>query len=99
VNEREQPAGGLARRLAAEGVGTALLPAAIVGSGVMGERLAGGSAGLALLANTLATAAAPGVLILTLRPVSGGRVNPAVSLADAATGALPRSDAGSCVAA
>ena len=54
----EKKAYGLSRRLAAEGSGTALLLAAVVGSGIMGERLSGGSAGLALLSHTLATAAA-----------------------------------------
>ena len=83
----------LARRLAAEGVGTALLLAAVVGSGIMGERLAGGNVAVALLANTLATGAALVALIMTFGPISGAHFNPAVTLADAADGRLPWSDA------
>ena len=79
----------LARRVSAEGVGTALLLAAVVGSGIMGERLAGGSVGLALLANTLATGAALVALILTFGPISGAHFNPAVTLADASQGGRP----------
>ena len=70
----------LPRRLAAETVGTALLLAAVVGSGVMGERLAGGRDAVALLGNTLATGAGLAVLILVFRPVSGAHFNPAVTL-------------------
>jgi glycerol uptake facilitator-like aquaporin len=70
----------LVRRLAAEGLGTAFLLAAVVGSGIMGERLAGGNAALALLANTLSTGAALTVLIAIFGPVSGAHFNPAVSL-------------------
>jgi glycerol uptake facilitator-like aquaporin len=73
----------LARRLVAEFVGTALLLAAVVGSGIMGEQLAGGSVGLALLANTIATGAALVALILAFGPISGAHFNPAVTLADA----------------
>lgn len=80
----------LPQRLVAEGVGTGLLLAAVVGSGIMGERLAGGNGGVALLANTLATAAALVALILTFGPVSGAHFNPAVTLALASRGALPR---------
>ncbi len=69
------------RRLVSEILGTALLLAAVVGSGIMGERLAGGSAGLALLANTVATGAALIVLLLVFGPVSGAHFNPAVTLA------------------
>lgn len=83
----------LARRLVAEGVGTALLVAAVVGSGITGERLSGGSVGLALLANTLATGAALVALILTFGPISGGHFNPAVTLADASQGGLSWRDA------
>jgi glycerol uptake facilitator-like aquaporin len=79
----------LARRLTAEGVGSALLLAAVVGSGIMGERLAGGSIGLALLANTVATGAALVALILTFGPISGAHFNPAVTLADATQGGVP----------
>ena len=74
------PAQAIARRLAAEGLGTAFLLMAVVGSGIMGERLAGGNAGVALLANTLATAAALTVLITLFAPVSGAHFNPAVTL-------------------
>jgi len=78
----------LGRRLAAEAVGTALLLAAVVGSGIMGERLAGGNVAVALLANTIATGAALVALILTFGPISGAHFNPAVTLADAAQGGL-----------
>jgi glycerol uptake facilitator-like aquaporin len=79
----------LPRRLAAEGVGTAFLLAAVVGSGVMGERLAGGNVALALLANTLATGAALVALILTFGSISGAHLNPAVTLADASQDGIP----------
>lgn len=78
----------LARRLTAEAIGTALLLAAVVGSGITGERLAGGNVGLALLANTLATGAALVALILTFGPISGAHFNPAVTLADATQGGV-----------
>lgn len=71
----------LPRRLLAEGLGTALLLCAVIGSGIMGERLAAGNAAVALLANTLATVFALFVLIETLAPVSGAHFNPAVTLA------------------
>ena len=71
----------LARRLTAEAVGTALLLATVVGSGIMGERLAAGNAAVALLANTLATGAGLVALILTFGPISGAHFNPAVTLA------------------
>jgi glycerol uptake facilitator-like aquaporin len=74
--------------LVAEFAGTALLLAAVVGSGIMGERLAGGNVAVALLANTLATAAALVALILTFGPISGAHFNPAVSFADASQGGL-----------
>ena len=73
----------LPRRVVAEALGTALLLAAVVGSGIMGERLAAGNTAIALLANTLATGAALIALILTFGPISGGHFNPAVTLADA----------------
>jgi glycerol uptake facilitator-like aquaporin len=73
----------LVRRATAEFVGTALLLATVVGSGIMGERLAGGNVAIALLANTLATGAGLVALILTFGPVSGAHFNPAVTLADA----------------
>src|SRR5579863_7697905 len=69
--------------LTAEAVGTALLLAAVVGSGIMGERLSGGNAGIALLANTIATGAMLVALILAFGPISGAHFNPAVTLADA----------------
>ena len=71
----------LARRVVAEGVGTALLLAIVVGSGIMGERLAGGNDAIALLGNTLATGAGLVVLIHMFGPVSGAHFNPAVTLA------------------
>jgi glycerol uptake facilitator-like aquaporin len=72
-----------ARRLVSEAIGTALLLAAVVGSGIMGERLSGGNVAIALLANTLATGAMLVALILTFGPISGAHFNPAVTLADA----------------
>jgi glycerol uptake facilitator-like aquaporin len=68
------------RRLVAEALGTALLLAVVIGSGVMGERLAGGNVALALLGNTLATGAALVVLIWIFGPISGAHFNPAVTL-------------------
>ena len=71
------------RRAVSELIGTAFLLAAVVGSGIMGERLAGGNVAIALLANTLATGAALVALILTFGPISGAHLNPAVTLAEA----------------
>lgn len=79
----------LSRQLTAEALGTAFLLAVVVGSGIMGERLAGGNGAIALLANTLATGAGLVVLILTFGPISGAHFNPAVTLADAWQGGLP----------
>ncbi|HEV2835297.1 MAG TPA: MIP/aquaporin family protein [Pyrinomonadaceae bacterium] len=73
----------LRKRVVAEAVGTAMLLAAVVGSGIMGERLAAGNTAIALLANTIATGAALAALILTFGPISGAHFNPAVTLADA----------------
>src|SRR5580704_12620033 len=73
----------LARRLAAEFLGTLFLVATVVGSGIMAERLSGGNSALALLANTIATGAALVALILTFGPISGAHLNPAVTIADA----------------
>jgi glycerol uptake facilitator-like aquaporin len=70
----------LGRRLAAEGLGTALLLATVIGSGIMGERLAGGNTAIALLANSVATGAVLYALILIFAPVSGAHFNPAVTL-------------------
>jgi glycerol uptake facilitator-like aquaporin len=78
----------LARKLVAEAVGTAFLLATVVGSGIMGERLAGGNVAVALLANTVATGAGLVTLILTFGPISGAHFNPAVTLADASQGGL-----------
>jgi glycerol uptake facilitator-like aquaporin len=78
----------VARRAVAEALGTAFLLAAIVGSGIMGERLAGGNTALALLANTIATGATLVTLILTFGPISGAHFNPAVTLVDASQGGL-----------
>lgn len=79
----------LGRRAVAEGVGTALLVATVVGSGIMGERLSGGNAAIALLANTLATAGALVALIVAFGPISGAHFNPVVTVADASQGGLP----------
>lgn len=79
----------LGKRLLAEGIGTAFLLATVVGSGIMGERLAGGSAALALLANSLATGAGLVALILALSPVSGAHFNPVVTLSLAVRGRIP----------
>jgi glycerol uptake facilitator-like aquaporin len=78
----------LARKLVAEALGTALLLATVVGSGIMGETLAGGNIAFALLANTIATGAGLVCLILTFGAVSGAHFNPAVTLADAVQGGL-----------
>ncbi|MFI4933549.1 MAG: MIP/aquaporin family protein [Caulobacterales bacterium] len=72
---------GLAHRLAAEGLGTALLLMIVIGSGIMGQRLAGGNDAIALLGNTLATGAGLVVLITIFGPISGAHFNPAVTLA------------------
>src|SRR5712692_3025045 len=78
----------LLRRVATAFLGTAFLVAAVVGSGIMAERLSGGNGALALLANTMATGAALVALILALGPISGAHLNPVVSLADAIEGGL-----------
>ena len=84
---------GLRARLMAEFLGSAFLVAAVVGSGIMGERLAGGNVAVALLANTIATGAALLALILTLGLISGAHLNPAVSLAVAIERGLAWPDA------
>jgi len=89
----------LPRRMTAEFLGTAFLVAAVVGSGIMGERLAGGNVALALLANTLATGAALVALILTFGPISGAHLNPAVTIADAIEGGIPWAETPSYVCA
>jgi glycerol uptake facilitator-like aquaporin len=87
------PAPSLGSRLAAETLGTTLLLATVIGSGVMGVKLAGGNVALALLANSLATGAILTVLILIFAPVSGAHFNPAVSAAFAWRGELPWGEA------
>jgi len=87
------------RRLVAEAIGTMLLLAAVVGSGIMADRLSGGNQAIALLANTIATGAALIALILAFGPVSGAHFNPAVSIADASQGGLSWADAGAYIVA
>lgn len=89
----------LDRRAAAEGLGTALLLVAVVGSGIMGDRLSDGNVALALLANAVATGAGLLALILTLGPICGAHFNPAVTLALAATGRHPWREVPAYVAA
>jgi glycerol uptake facilitator-like aquaporin len=83
----------LVRRLFCEALGTAFLLAAVVGSGIMAQRLSGGNNALALLCNTLPTGAILAVLILVFGPLSGAHFNPAVSIAFALRRALPWRDA------
>ena len=82
----------LARRLVAEGLGTALLLAVVVGSGIMAERLAGGNVAIALLANTIATGAGLVALILMFGTISGAHFNPAVTLSEAWQKNVPLSE-------
>jgi glycerol uptake facilitator-like aquaporin len=89
----------MTRSVAAEFIGTALLLAVVVGSGIMGVRLAAGNDAIALLANALATAAGLAVLIATLAPVSGAHFNPLVSIVEAAHGRLPASTLGAYLVA
>jgi glycerol uptake facilitator-like aquaporin len=89
----------LARRLAAEATGPAFLLAAVVGSGIMGERLAAGNVALALLANSLATGAALVALILAFGGISGAHFNPLVTLAAAVRARTPRREAAGYVVA
>src|SRR5712692_9437314 len=79
----------LARRVVAEFFGTAFLVAAVIGSGVMGDRLANGNVALALLANSIATGAALVALIFTFGQISGVHLNPVVTLMDAFEQGLP----------
>jgi glycerol uptake facilitator-like aquaporin len=88
----------VARRLAAEALGTALLVAAVIGSGIMAARLAGGNDALALLCNTLATGAILVVIITIFVPLSGAHFNPAVSLVFLIRGDLDRGTAAAYVA-
>jgi glycerol uptake facilitator-like aquaporin len=78
----------LARRVTSEAIGTALLLASVVGSGIMGQRLAGGNVAIALLANAIATGAALVALILAFGPISGAHFNPVVTLSDAFQGGI-----------
>jgi len=87
------PPEGTARRLAAEFFGSLLLAAAVIGSGIMGERLSGGNDAIALIANTGATMAALVVLITILGPISGAHFNPAVTLVMSLRGAVDRIEA------
>jgi glycerol uptake facilitator-like aquaporin len=89
----------LLKKLAAEALGTALLLAAVVGSGIMGEELARPNVALALLANTVATGAALVALIITFGPISGAHFNPVVTLADASQGGLPWREVPATIAA
>lgn len=89
----------LSQKAVAEALGTALLLATVIGSGIMGERLCGGNVAIALLANTIATGAGLVALILTFGPISGAHFNPAVTLADAAQGGLSWRDVPVYVAA
>jgi glycerol uptake facilitator-like aquaporin len=82
----------LSRRLCAEFVGTAFLLTAVVGSGIMGDRLSGGNVAIALLANSIATGAALLMLIFTFGSVSGAHFNPVVSLADALSGGIAHAE-------
>jgi len=89
----------LRRRLAAEALGTAFLLASVVGSGIMGVRLAGGNLALALLVNTISTGMALVALLLTFGPVSGAHFNPAVTAVTAWLGGLRWREAGAYVVA
>ena len=86
MTEMDQPLD--ARAVVAEAMGTSFLLAAVVGSGIMGERLAGGNVAIALLANSLATGAALAALILACGPISGAHFNPVVTMVDAVQGRL-----------
>jgi glycerol uptake facilitator-like aquaporin len=87
------PSEPLHQRLVAEGLGSLLLAATVVGSGIMAERLAGGNLAVALIANTGATVAVLATLIALLGPLSGAHFNPAVSVIEALRGRLAWSDA------
>ncbi len=87
----------MSRRLAGEALGSILLTATVVGSGIMAQRLSGGNLGVALLANTGATVAVLAALIALLGPVSGAHFNPAVSVVEALRGRLRWQDAGAYV--
>ena len=99
MTERRTDEAPLARRIAAEGIGSFFLFACVIGSGIMAERLSGGNDGVALLANTIATGAILFVLITMLGPISGAHMNPAVSLVAASRRELRWGDAAAYVAA
>jgi glycerol uptake facilitator-like aquaporin len=80
------------QRTCAEFLGTAFLVTAVVGSGIMGDRLSNGNTAIALMANSIATGAALVTLILTFGPISGAHFNPVVTIADALSGGLARAD-------
>jgi len=82
----------LAQRVCAEFLGTAFLLTAVVGSGIMGERLSGGNVAIALLVNSIATGAALVTLIFAFGGISGAHFNPVVTLADSLSGGIARSD-------
>jgi len=82
----------ISQRTCAEFLGTAFLVTAVVGSGIMGDRLSNGNTAIALLANSIATGAALVTLILTFGPISGAHFNPVVTVADALSGGLARAD-------
>src|SRR5216684_3501226 len=88
----------LSRRIVSEAIGTAFLLAAVVGSGIIGERLAGGNAAITLLANSIATGAALTALIVTFGPISGAHFNPAVTISCAAQRELKWKDAAGYIA-
>ena len=87
-----------ARRLTAEGLGTAFLLAVVVGSGIMAQRLAGGNVAIALLANAIATGAGLAALILVFGPISGAHFNPVVTMSEAWQGNLPWKEAAPYIA-
>lgn len=89
MNHHVDPSRSLPRRLVAESIGTALLLAAVIGSGIMGDRLAGGNVAIALLANTLSIGAVLVALILTFGSISGAHFNPVVSFATPRRAACP----------
>jgi len=97
MTEMDQPLD--TRGVVAEAMGTSILLAAVVGSGIMGERLAGGNVAIALLANSLATGAALAALILACGPISGAHFNPVVTMVEAVQGRLPPRQAVSYVLA
>ena len=89
----------LSRRVVAEFLGTGFLVAAVVGSGIVGERLSSGNVAIALLANTIATGAALAALILAFMPISGAHLNPVVSMTEALRGGIAWNEAGLYVTA